>query len=99
MTRLGTKKKPAVIRVQSQERAEEILDLCADYDWEIIVGVEEDKPEDITDVLKLLEPERFIDRVVPRVGRNDRCLCGSGLKYKKCCLRSTATSPTTSGPS
>jgi hypothetical protein len=66
MTRLGTKKKPAVIRVQSQERAEEILDLCADYDFEIIVGVEADKPEDITDVLKLLEPERFIARVAPR---------------------------------
>jgi hypothetical protein len=22
-----------------------------------------------------------------KVGRNDRCPCGSGLKYKKCCLR------------
>ncbi|GEM_PF-3948425 len=22
----------------------------------------------------------------PDVGRNDRCPCGSGLKYKKCCL-------------
>lgn len=21
-----------------------------------------------------------------KIGRNDRCLCGSGLKYKKCCL-------------
>lgn len=22
----------------------------------------------------------------PRVGRNDPCFCGSGKKYKKCCL-------------
>jgi hypothetical protein len=22
-----------------------------------------------------------------KIGRNDLCLCGSGLKYKKCCLR------------
>jgi len=22
---------------------------------------------------------------IPRVGRNERCPCGSGLKYKKCC--------------
>ena len=22
----------------------------------------------------------------PKVGRNDPCLCGSGRKYKKCCL-------------
>jgi hypothetical protein len=25
-------------------------------------------------------------RAVPRPGRNDPCLCGSGLKYKKCCM-------------
>ncbi|MEA1948950.1 MAG: SEC-C metal-binding domain-containing protein, partial [Thermodesulfobacteriota bacterium] len=25
------------------------------------------------------------DRTV-KVGRNDPCPCGSGLKYKKCCL-------------
>ncbi|GJA11852.1 hypothetical protein KAM344_23540 [Aeromonas caviae] len=24
--------------------------------------------------------------VRPKVGRNEPCLCGSGLKYKKCCL-------------
>lgn len=25
-------------------------------------------------------------RVEPKIGRNDPCLCGSGKKYKKCCL-------------
>ncbi|EYF04116.1 SEC-C domain-containing protein [Chondromyces apiculatus] len=25
-------------------------------------------------------------RVLPKRGRNQRCLCGSGKKYKKCCL-------------
>ena len=30
---------------------------------------------------------RDIDaRISPRTGRNDPCPCGSGLKYKKCCL-------------
>ncbi len=24
-------------------------------------------------------------RAAPRIGRNDPCLCGSGLKYKRCC--------------
>ena len=28
-------------------------------------------------------------RAGPRVGRNDPCPCGSGKKYKKCCLRGT----------
>ena len=26
------------------------------------------------------------DLNMPKVGRNDPCLCGSGKKYKKCCL-------------
>jgi uncharacterized protein len=25
-------------------------------------------------------------RTGPKIGRNDPCPCGSGLKYKKCCL-------------
>jgi len=28
-----------------------------------------------------------IYRVEPKVGRNDSCPCGSGKKYKKCCLQ------------
>ncbi len=27
-----------------------------------------------------------VRRTEPRVGRNDACPCGSGKKYKKCCL-------------
>ena len=28
-----------------------------------------------------------VERAAPKVGRNDPCPCGSGLKYKKCCGR------------
>ena len=32
--------------------------------------------------------------VAPRPGRNEPCHCGSGKKYKKCCLgKDTTTSP------
>jgi uncharacterized protein YecA (UPF0149 family) len=38
-------------------------------------------------------PERLMKMVqaedvkgVPKAGRNDPCPCGSGRKYKKCCL-------------
>lgn len=93
MTRLGTKAKPAVVRVQTEERAQEIFDLCVEHDWHVIVGVEPDNTEDITDVLKLLTPERFTVRNQARaVGRNDRCPCGSGRKYKHCCLHAVLTS-------
>ena len=29
-----------------------------------------------------------VHRSQPKVGRNDPCPCGSGKKYKKCCLKS-----------
>ena len=32
-------------------------------------------------------------RAPEKVGRNDPCPCGSGLKYKKCCLHSAPSSP------
>lgn len=31
-------------------------------------------------------------RPFPRVGRNDTCPCGSGNKFKKCCLNKTTDS-------
>jgi len=33
-------------------------------------------------------PEKTIPRFTPtkKVGRNEPCPCGSGKKYKKCCL-------------
>ncbi|MGV3344257.1 YchJ family metal-binding protein [Enterobacteriaceae bacterium LUAb1] len=35
----------------------------------------------------LRENERwyYIDGIIPPLGRNDTCPCGSGKKYKKCC--------------
>jgi uncharacterized protein len=34
--------------------------------------------------------ERPFVRVAPKVGRNEPCPCGSGKKYKKCCLNEAA---------
>lgn len=28
----------------------------------------------------------YIDGTTPKVGRNDLCFCGSGKKFKKCCM-------------
>jgi len=36
------------------------------------------------------EPVQTIRRDHPKVGRNDACPCGSGLKYKRCCLHKPA---------
>jgi preprotein translocase subunit SecA len=37
-----------------------------------------------TEADKKLEPIRNLE---PKVGRNDPCPCGSGKKYKQCCMR------------
>jgi len=37
-------------------------------------------------------PPARMRREAPRVGRNDPCPCGSGKKFKKCCIRPTRNS-------
>jgi SWIM/SEC-C metal-binding protein len=84
VARIGTKQRPAVVRVQTQDRAAEILALCNENDIQVLVGVEPDKTEDISDVERILAPPTPA-LAGPKVGRNDPCPCGSGKKFKKCC--------------
>lgn len=82
MSKLGSKENPAVVKVQTQERALEILKLCDSRGWQVIIGIEADQ-EDISDVEKLLNPPQ--PAVSHKVDRNSPCPCGSGKKSKKCC--------------
>ena len=87
MAKLGSKKNPAVVRVRSQSRAKEILALCDDQGWQVVVGIEPEEPEDISDVTKLIRKKapKQSSSFTPRYSRNDYCPCGSGKKYKNCC--------------
>ncbi len=85
MAKLGTNQNPAILRVQHPHRAHEIAAICEEHGWIYVLGVEEDKPEDIFDLERLLNPPKPIVKESD-VGRNDPCPCGSGKKYKKCCL-------------
>ena len=88
MAKLGTRKRPAVVRVRSEARAESILTLCTERGWQVIVGLEPDKPEDTSDIEKLLsaggKPAEK-PRLPPKISGNDYCPCRSGKKFKKCC--------------
>ena len=90
MARLGSRTRPAIVRVQTETHAQEIVAVCTAHGWQVIVGVEPDAPEDVSDVRKLLAPDQFTARQPPAVGRNALCPCGSGRKYKKCCLTASA---------
>jgi SWIM/SEC-C metal-binding protein len=88
MAKLGDSKKPAIVRVATAERAHEIYELCESNGWKVIIGIEPDKVEDISDVLRLLGMRVENTKTIynsQKIGRNDPCPCGSGQKYKKCC--------------
>ena len=82
--KLGTEKKPAVVRVQTEERLKEVAAMFEKNGWQFVAGIEPDEPEDITDLEILLNPQepKIAEK---KVGRNEPCPCGSGKKYKKCC--------------
>jgi SWIM/SEC-C metal-binding protein len=84
MAKLGSAKRPAVLRVQTQERAAELAEICDAHGWIYVIGIESHKTEDITDLERLLNPP-LPTRVQPQPRRNDPCPCGSGKKYKRCC--------------
>ncbi len=83
MAKLGTENKPAIVRVQNEYRAQEVASIFDKNGWKFILGIEPDKPEDISDLEKLLNPPKPVQSL--KIGRNDTCPCGSGKKYKKCC--------------
>ena len=87
MAKLGTKSRPVVVRVATEERAREILALCNRNGIQVIAGIEPDKLEDISDIERILrrgEPVKAA-KAPPRITGNDYCPCGSEKKYKKCC--------------
>ena len=87
MAKLGTIQRPAVLRVQSMERADEVMAIAERKGWKVIVGIEPDKPENTTDIETLMQGGPAPISREATVGRNDPCLCGSGRKFKKCCGR------------
>ena len=82
--KLGSADRPIVVRVHSDEMAQYVAEKCNENGWIYIIGFEPDKPEDISDLERMLNP--ILPHTSTKVaGRNDPCPCGSGKKYKKCC--------------
>jgi SWIM/SEC-C metal-binding protein len=86
MAKLGSQQKPLVIRVPSESRALELYNLCQSNNWHVIIGIEPNIKEDISDLKSKLNPDAIVRRF-EKVGRNEPCPCGSEKKSKSCCLR------------
>ena len=82
--KLGTEKNPAVVTVQTEKRLKEVTAAFAKKGWKYSIKLEPDKPEDIADLTRLMNPLKptIVDK---KVGRNEPCPCGSGKKFKNCC--------------
>jgi len=83
MAKLGSEKRPVIVRVETEERAHAITAACTMRGWHCIAGVEPDEPEDISDFQRMMNPVTPASSA--KVGRNEPCPCGSGKKYKRCC--------------
>ena len=82
--KLGTEKRPAVVRVQTKKRLKEVSAIFEKNGWKFTIELAPDEPEDIVDLERLLNPPQ--PKIAEKkVGRNEPCPCGSGKKYKKCC--------------
>jgi len=66
-------------------RAQAVLQMCDNRGRIAVIEIEPDKTEDISEVQRLLNPPKP-KQADPKVGRNDPCPCGSGKKFKKCCM-------------
>ncbi len=85
MSKLGTKEKPAVVRVQTQERGAQIMELANAHGWQAIVGIEPDNTENIDDIKKLQRDAKPEPKFNNQPSRNAPCPCGSGKQFKRCC--------------
>jgi SWIM/SEC-C metal-binding protein len=100
MGKIGKSGNPIRLRVNNEKRMEEVVGICEKKGWKFVCGIEPDYPEDISELEYMLNPKLFggkppkmkqIDNLPivkdgPMIGRNDPCPCGSGKKFKKCCL-------------
>ena len=82
--KLGTKKSPAQISVQTEARKSEIEMIISENKWFADIVIDADTPENIK-YLEFLKENEVVSVTTNKAGRNDPCPCGSGKKFKKCC--------------
>jgi SWIM/SEC-C metal-binding protein len=82
--RLGSKRAPLKLLLNSEEKRAEVEALCAEHGWFCDIDISPDNEEDISQLTLLLE-KAVVATTTRLAGRNEPCPCGSGKKYKQCC--------------
>jgi uncharacterized protein YecA (UPF0149 family) len=78
MASLGSQQRPVIVKVTSEKMANKVAEICEKFGFQFIAGFE--AMEDLTD-LKLAIKEKTAPKNI-----YDLCPCGSGAKYKFCCM-------------
>ncbi len=68
------------MRASSLQEAEQMVTEANAKGRKIVIDLSDIDPEELNKILKPSSTNKT------KVGRNDACPCGSGAKYKKCCL-------------
>src|SRR5687768_18592665 len=82
--RLGSEKNPAVVNVQSKARFEEVSSTFKAHGWNYRIRLEPDKPEDVSDLNRLLNPLKPTI-AEKKARRNEPCQGGSEKMFNSCC--------------
>ena len=82
--RMGSKRAPLKLIVNSEEKQAEVKSLCAEHGWFCEIELTPDSDEDISELTFLLD-KKVVAKTTRLAGRNEPCPCGSGKKYKQCC--------------
>ena len=82
---LGNKVRPAIVNVQTEEEALNILMIADQQGWLVITEVREDLPENILEFRILRDGIHPGNSYQTSPSRNEPCPCGSGKTYRKCC--------------
>lgn len=85
-----SKQQSLILRVPTEERAREVAKRCTERNLHFVIGIEADKSEDISDLDDAIHTQAWGGATA---GRNERCPCGSGKKFKKCCLLKSIIMP------
>ncbi|MBS4198168.1 hypothetical protein KHA93_00655 [Bacillus sp. FJAT-49732] len=60
MSKLGSNARPAVLRVHSEEKATDLYQVCEEMGWKVIINIDSDKPEDLSDYHRLIGKSRSL---------------------------------------
>src|SRR5205823_6504324 len=61
MAKLGSAKRPLMLRVESEDAATAAVAICTQHGWHYVLGLEPDKPEDLADLSRALRRTRRND--------------------------------------